>query len=230
MKPAISILLPTRGRLVPLDDSLTSLRDLAADPDSLEVVARYDDDDPATGDALPSILRQWKAPIILGGERWGYKRGHDYYNQVAAAATGDLLMLWNDDAIMLTRHWDVLLREALPFSVQFLRRDIFEQADITFPVIGRPVHRALGHLSLNAHVDLWLGEISFGDGEIHDGRPGAGIGRFRNDIEIHHYRLNDQTSIDRDQNYDLSGFSSDAMRAAREEDVRRLLAMKSQYE
>jgi hypothetical protein len=36
----------------------------------------------------------------------GYDSLHEYYNELASKATGDWLMLWNDDAVMETEGWD----------------------------------------------------------------------------------------------------------------------------
>lgn len=230
MKPSISILLPTRGRPDYLRRSLESLSDLAAEPDDLELIVYYDDDD-ATAPAITDAAQAFSPTnTVLHSERMGYKRGHDYYNQLAAAAHGDLLFVWNDDSDMLTPLWDEMLLDA-PHClerIQFMRRDTLEKADITFPVVGRRVYDTLGHISLNCHCDLWLGQISSpctGSDHAHD-QPTAEIAIFRNDILFVHHRLDDQTAKDRDGNYDLDTYHGAEMVAARQEDVRKLLEMK----
>lgn len=102
------MLCPTRGRLPLLRRSFESLLQNADHPELIEFLAAVDPDDPGlevqswTG---PSF-RIWAAP-----ERYGYGRLHEYYNALAARARGKWLMVWNDDAVMLTQGWDSVILE-----------------------------------------------------------------------------------------------------------------------
>lgn len=180
----ISVLLPTRGRFERLSRAMGSLFDLAADAGRIEFLLRTDVDQPSVaslGLAVPPHTE-------IRGERWGYGRMHDYYEQLARAAHPEarLLFVWNDDTEMLTPKWDELLLTVTEPRVQFIRRDVCQTADDTFPVVDRRIHNAVGRLSGHCYVDTWLSHVS----------RDAGVRHFRNDIVFHHDRLNDQTQSD----------------------------------
>lgn len=182
------MLLPARGRPAHLRESIDSVFDLAAKPDDVEVLVRLDDNDPHLTEELQVLGSYPMAAKVLvdSGERLGYSRMHEYYNQLAALGFShgaEWLFLWNDDITMITRHWDVILREAPLFAVQFPRRDITKTTDYTLPVVGRPIYEALGHLSMNAYCDAWISDYS----------AFAGTSVVRDDIVFLHHRLNDDT-------------------------------------
>ena len=183
-RPAISVLLPTRGRPGPCRRSVLALRHLASRPQDIELLIRHDEDDPP-----PPFSHEadeagaFAAFRILSGPRHGYAGMHRYYNELAAEARGDWLLIWNDDTDMLTPGWDLMLREAPPFCVQFPRRDITATTDFTFPVLGRPVYETLGHVATNGYCDAWLSDVTCY----------AGVAVLRDDIVFHHHRLDDET-------------------------------------
>ncbi|HEY6117710.1 MAG TPA: glycosyltransferase, partial [Candidatus Dormibacteraeota bacterium] len=108
----ISVLLPSRGRPKALEETITGLLRLADEPDAIQVLVAADPDDDGTLAAeLPDQVTVWTAP-----QRYGYPRLHEYVNALAAQAGGDWLMLWNDDARILTPGWDQAI-EAAPQAV-----------------------------------------------------------------------------------------------------------------
>jgi hypothetical protein len=112
------------------------------------VLLRADDDDapPAGGD------------VVLSGPRVGYERMHLMYDELAEAASGDWLLLWNDDAVMLTDCWDDVVHEHDPDVI--LNPATNHGPTLTpFPVIPAWMPRLLGHFSLNRHCDSWWEEI-----------------------------------------------------------------------
>lgn len=189
MNPKISILLPTRARPVGLRKAVATLYALAAEPAELELLVAYDDDDKLTQQVVVDAgWRETKGVSLFSGPRLGYGAMHEYYGMLASHAKGDLLFVWNDDTEMITKHWDKLLLDgaaAEPF-VQFIRRDIMEHADTTFPVIDRRIYNCLGYLAQHCYVDQWLGDITIASGTC----------LYRNDIVFHHHRLIDQTEAD----------------------------------
>lgn len=218
---AISILIPARGRPLGLRKAIGSMCARANDPEKLEFLVYIDDDDESLKDvAFIEAASEGVHVGVWSGPRKGYKRLHEYYNALASHASGDWLINWNDDVEMLTEGWDALVANTKmpPHSIQFFRRDTLEHADTTFPCTGRSVYKAMGHLSLNAHCDDWAKEIALG----------TGIAVMRDNIVFHHDRVDDQTSRDRDNGgYDLEGFRSAEMVAARKEDITRVLLAES---
>lgn len=175
MTPRISVLLPTRNRPRYLHRSIASLHALAADHGNIELLLAIDDDDPVQNPDIPFVFGDFQ---ILRGPRNGYSRLHLNWNELAAAATGDFLMIWNDDAEMLTPCWDRLLCAGREFSIQFMRRNTLQHADMTFPVISSAVHRAMGHLSKIPQADLWLDSIG----------SACSIKYLRDDVVLNHHR------------------------------------------
>lgn len=182
MTPAVSVLLPTRKRPEHCRRSVRCLRDLAARPGDVEVLLRHDDDDEPPP-LPPAEVGAFAALRVLGGPRHGYGGMHRYYNQLAGEARGDWLLVWNDDADMLTPGWDDLLREAPPFCVQYPRRDVTATTDFTFPVLGRPVYEALGQVAANGFCDAWLSDVTCY----------AAVAVLRDDVVFHHHRIDDDT-------------------------------------
>lgn len=218
-KPTISILLPARGRPKNLSASIESLRCLANDPSAVEVLVALDDDDHSLQDEV-EILRCFDVAGVFNqvafecGQRLGYSKMHEYYNRLAAASSGDWLVIWNDDIEMVTRGWDVLLIEAPKFTVQFPRRDTVSTTDYTLPVIERLWYERLGHLSLNAYCDAWISDVS----------AFAGTSVVRDDVVFVHHRLNDTTLLEQSGNNEWEKFVSEDQRALRRLDMKKILS------
>ena len=209
------MLLPSRGRPKALAETVTGLLDLAVDPDGIEILVAADPDDTATQTAaLPHQAHVWTA-----AERYGYPQLHEYVNRLAEQADGDWLMLWNDDARILTAGWDAIIREQQPSVLWPHSNDI--PTCNTFPIWPRAWTDHLGHVSLSPHCDSWIQFL------------GQTIGRHeRVDAEILHDRADltgghdDQTRAESLVGYRTADYGSPAMEAARAADVaalRRLL-------
>lgn len=183
--PLISVLLPTRNRPGSLRVSVASLLDQAAVPQDIEILLAADPDDDtarsAVSDGLPA--RVWTAP-----ERYGYEGLFRYYNHLATLAAGDWLMLWNDDARMITRGWDDVIRRQERWGVLASRANHCGDANL-FPVFPRWWAEVTGHISLSPNVDVWIGEV------------GAMLGScMRIPVEVFHDRF-DVTGNHDDQTY-----------------------------
>ena len=106
----ISVLVPTRGRLDRLSTMLESYDQTTMGCSSAsEIIFRIDDDDRATMDFLVTHHRR----VLIGPRYQGYGSMPVFYNELAKAATGDVMMSANDDFIFRTPHWsEILLRKA----------------------------------------------------------------------------------------------------------------------
>lgn len=182
--PLVSVLLPTRKRAVSLERSVGSLLDRASVPQDIEIMLAVDPDDGTLRDspALPGVL-VWTAP-----ERYGYEGLYRYYNQLAGLATGHWLMLWNDDARMVTQGWDDIIRAQRRWGVLASRANHCGEANL-FPVFPRWWTQATGHIALSPNVDVWIQEV------------GAMLGACdRIPVEVFHDRF-DVTGNHDDQTY-----------------------------
>jgi len=146
----ISVLCPSRGRPESLSGSIGSLLSLASDMTGVEILVAADPDDHATAGAVPAVAACWTAP-----ERYGYAQLHRYYNHLAALARGEWLLLWNDDARMLTRDWDKVIEGQEP-GVLWPGSN---QGPYFFPAWPKAWSDAWGHVSLSPNVDVWLSEV-----------------------------------------------------------------------
>lgn len=211
----ISVLLPSRGRPRALAESIATLLDLADKPGGIQVLVAADPDDKPTLQAsLP-----WQASIWTAPKRYGYPRLHEYVNRLAERADGDWLMLWNDDARILTEGWDAVVEEHASGVLWPHSNDI--PTCNTFPIWPHTWTDHLGHVSLSPHCDSWIQFL------------GQTLGRHeRVDIDILHDRADltgghdDQTRAGSLAGYRTADYGSPAMEAARAADVaalRRLL-------
>lgn len=154
----ISILIPSRGNPKELLETIKACEDMASEPARLEFVVRLDADDPALKDYVQDIVPTvaWRRSIVKGefakwlvGERLGYKRIHDYYEECYKLSSGELLLAFNDDMLISTKGWDVeyeRVLEHIPFGVA--RCEIDEDPGGNYgwamPMVRRDLCKAIG--------------------------------------------------------------------------------------
>jgi hypothetical protein len=202
----VSVIFPSRGRPAKLRESVLSLRDTASAPDAVEVLVALDHDDP-TSAAAETILTALAARTWYAPERYGYAKLHKYLNELAVRTYGNWLMLWNDDATMLTQGWDSIVRNEKP-GVLWPSSDYAPSIN-TFPVWPAGWTRALGHVSLNQSADMWMYELGV-----------RTASQRRVPISIHHEHFSgDATARERDAVANVSTFHAPAMVRARERDA-----------
>jgi len=210
----ISVLLPSRGRPKALAESIDGLLDLADRPGAVQVLIAADPDDADTR----TVDLPWQASVWTAPERYGYPRLHEYVNRLAEQADGDWLMLWNDDARILTEGWDTVVHEQQPGVLWPHSNDI--PTCNTFPIWPKAWTDALGHVSLSPHCDSWIQYL------------GQALNRHECvDVEILHDRADltgghdDQTRAESLAGYRTADYGSPAMEAARAADVDALRAL-----
>jgi len=209
----ITALVPSRGRPDGLRESLESLFGRAAEPADVEVLVAVDPDDVGTYSGFPADGR---VRLTVTPGRYGYRRIHDYYNELAAAASGDWLLIWNDDALMRTPGWDRVIAAQEPAVLWPLANHHRELC--LFPAWPRSWTAATGHVSLCFNADTWMQEVGKQLGclrkipvEIfHDRDNVTGSGRFADRTAAEGTLLSDQT---------CSVFRSAEMTAARQRDA-----------
>ena len=111
----VSILIPSRGRIDNLIKSIDSIVNTANSLDNFELLIRFDNDDYENINSFVEYnTKNYKEfPIkIFIGKRWGYELLHKYYNELSKMSTGNLLWLWNDDLMMRTKYWDIILKSS----------------------------------------------------------------------------------------------------------------------
>ncbi|HXJ25684.1 MAG TPA: glycosyltransferase [Streptosporangiaceae bacterium] len=159
----ISVLCPSRGRPAQLDASVTSLAANAAYDPPFEVLVVADDDDQ---DTIAAARELGPSCRLLITSRKGYDRLHEYYKIAAAAARGDWLMVWNDDAVMATLNWNAII-EGLPPGILVADVGSTQSPLCCFPAVRREAVTALGRFSTdNPHVDTFWGDAGRAAGVI----------------------------------------------------------------
>lgn len=165
-KYTISILLPTRSRQEALDRSVSSLIQHADHPGDLQWLFGWDEDDTATyqwfeTNVLPKIEATGARYTCMAFPPLGYGRLHEYVNTLAAQATGDWFVFWNDDAVMLDDHWDTVITDHQDrFCLQAFDTHNKHPYSI-FPIVPRAWYDEIGHLSLHPLNDAWLSQIAW---------------------------------------------------------------------
>lgn len=156
----VSVLVPTRGRVDRLRTMLGSFDRTTGNGPDAEVVFRVDDDDPAT----LGFLLGWGGHQVVSGPRLdGYRSMPEFYNELAGAATGDVLMVGNDDMTFLTPGWPAIVLAAanlvqdgvFDFGVSTHNEDHYP-----FSIVSRKVVDALGF--------FWDPRIFWGDIYLRD--------------------------------------------------------------
>lgn len=172
----ISILLATRQRPELLEASIDSLLSNADDTSNIEILLGIDNDDQETIDKVSSEEFQTKmqeeyncdAQAVLF-DRLGYKNLHQYMNTLWGQASGEWLMLWNDDAVMESKGWDTEIgKHDDDFALLKFNQVNHPHPYALFPVIPTDWCRLIGNFSLNAQNDAWLNLIAKPLGIIKD--------------------------------------------------------------
>lgn len=140
--PKISLLLPTRGRLALVQRFFNSVIDTASDLSRIEIILCVDDDDVDSHTIDHEKLRITR--II------GPRSSMGAYNSTCyRAATGDIMVLVNDDLIMGTKGWDdklIALDASIPDGIYLAYgNDLFKKEKLsTFPILSRRTCELLG--------------------------------------------------------------------------------------
>ncbi len=141
--PMFSLLLPTRGRVEMLRRLFDSIVEHTHRLDQLEICLCVDDDDLETQAVEDERLIIKKAVIPRGGHMGEMNRA------AYDVSTGRYVMVFNDDIILRTEGWDILVGdvlEHLPDEVALIHVNdlLFKEKLCTFPMLSRAACEAIG--------------------------------------------------------------------------------------
>jgi hypothetical protein len=146
----VSVLVPTRGRVERLVTLLSSYRHTTYGHES-ELVFRCDQDDLETQMFLKGERLHNERPKVVSGPRLeGYRSLPVFFNECAEAATGNILMLGNDDMIFRTMEWPSYLITAankFPDGLFDLGVRTLNEDHYPFATTSRRVVQILGHIA-----------------------------------------------------------------------------------
>lgn len=160
--PKISILLPTRKRTEAVMKSIGSLLATAKNTAHIEVMIGYDNDDRESQEffsgAWADFLGQCDATTqVFETERYGYTQLNRYVNYLGEEARGELLMFWNDDALMMTDNWDeIILAQKDHPGVIRMPCVSMNHPFALFPIIRKDWITRFGQISPVSHSDWWI--------------------------------------------------------------------------
>lgn len=131
----ISLLMPTRGRPLLVNRFLKSLKKLTCNQMRIEVIIYVDDDDYESHSISSSDLN---IKVIIGPR----KTMGAYNTECYEKATGDVIILVNDDMVIQTKNWDLKIDD-LHNSIEdqiYLAygNDLFKGKDLcAFPILSK---------------------------------------------------------------------------------------------
>ena len=155
----VSAILPTRGRFELCCRSIDSLFSTAINPDSIEVLIGYDNDDIEAANKLKEYYKNKENIRFFEYPRYGYKYLNKYVNDLSLKSNGQWLFLWNDDAIMETYGWDEYI---LSYEDRFCCICPMSNIGYTglFPLIPKKWVELTGHFAQNCSNDTWVEDIA----------------------------------------------------------------------
>jgi len=158
MVTKVSVLIPTRGR-VPRLTTLLASYDRTSDRTVSELVFRIDEDDHETRAFLTGTPHH----LVIGPRQGGYASLPAFFNEMAAAASGDVLMCGNDDMVFQTEGWAeqiLAVANRYPDGLFDIGVSTFNPTHYPFATVSRRVVDALGF--------LWDPKIFWGDMYLRD--------------------------------------------------------------
>lgn len=162
----IAVVLPSRKRNDMLESSLLSLLDNAANPSRIQFLLAFDDDDSESlnyyKDVIgPKLANAGAGWLAVECPRYGYQRLHEYINQLAEYSSAHWIFFWNDDAVMLSKDWDLRI-SANNGEFKCLRIPTHNRHPYAiFPIVPREWYLLFGYLSLHQLSDAWISQISY---------------------------------------------------------------------
>jgi hypothetical protein len=179
----ISVLVPTRRRIERLRTLLASCEATALRAPNVELIFRIDDDDEDTQTFL-SGQKFWARStlrVISGPRLAGYRSMPAFFNELAAAALGDILICGNDDMVFQTADWPTaILAAANEFPDGLFNFGVSTHNETHFPfsTVSRIATERLGF--------IWDPRIFWGDIYLRDVMSAFGRSLMLPNVQIDH--------------------------------------------
>lgn len=189
----VSVLVPTRGRVARLAAMRASFY-ATAGSDEAELVFRADADDRETAGYL---LEAGERRYRVGPRLDGYRSLPAFFNEMAGMASGDVLMLGNDDMVFRTPGWASRVLAAcnrFPDGVFNVGVATHNADHYPFSVVSRAVVARLGF--------LWDPRVYWGDVWLRDVMAAFGRCVMLDDVRVDHEwagHAPDATFVEADQ-------------------------------
>jgi glycosyltransferase involved in cell wall biosynthesis len=161
----VSVLLPTRKRFDSFTQSINSLFENCSDIENFEVMVALDNDDIETIEKIKGYALDKPNIRLYFYERQYYHGLNNYYNDLANNASGTSLLLWNDDAVIRSKDWDLeVLKHHETFCVLSPKVDTMEKywrtQGVLFPILPKRWIEITGEWSRVPACDSWIDVLS----------------------------------------------------------------------
>jgi hypothetical protein len=162
----IAVMLPTRGRTVPLKLSIISVFNRVLDLDKVQLILGFDDDDEIGLKYFSTDIQPWMQEkgihyTVMTFKPMGYEGLNRYYNAMAEQSSADWLFVWNDDALMETTGWDRIVEK---YNGQFKLLKVHghkEHPYSIFPILPREWYDLFGFFSRHQMIDAELSQNAY---------------------------------------------------------------------
>lgn len=99
-----SIVMCSRARPSILEQNITSIKLLADEPESVEIIIGADDDDLVTRQTVEELQKQFSNIHLIVRPR--FKNLHKFHNILTVQSIGKYLLILNDDSLLEEVSWD----------------------------------------------------------------------------------------------------------------------------
>ena len=171
IKSKISILIPTRERVIKFERFMNSIIKNTQSIDRCEFLVLVDTDDPEKDEYIKFIdtLKNLRLDIKLFHENLQTHAKRN--NFLASKSSGEILFPANDDMIFITKDWDHLLDTEFsknltkePLCVWVNSGNKYPYLFCHFPIINREWYRRLGYVGCELfnfwYLDTWICDLA----------------------------------------------------------------------
>jgi hypothetical protein len=165
-KYSIAVMLATHKRTDALSRSVFSLLDHTKDLSCIQIIFGIDDNDEIGINHFvdviqPELDRRGVDYTALSFEPLGYLGLNQYYNRMADEADADWLMVWCDDAIMMTQDWDQRVAECTGEFKLLKAHAHNEHPYAVFPIIPAEWREVTGYYARHQMLDAEVSQMAY---------------------------------------------------------------------
>jgi len=176
VKNKISILIPTRQRVLKFERFINSIISNTANLNRCELVVLIDTDDPERIEYI-KLLENLKKKIEVKVFYENFKTHAKRNNFLASQCLGEIIFPANDDMIFVTKEWDNLLDVEFaknlkndPFCVWVDSGNKYPYLFCHFPIINRQWYKRLGYVGSELfnfwYLDTWICDLAKRSGKF----------------------------------------------------------------
>ena len=167
----ISILIPTRERVLKFERFLTSVIENTLKLERCEILVLIDNDDPEKNKYLDLINKFKKKNLELKVYHENLSTHGKRNNFLAKNSSGEILFPANDDMKFITKNWDKLLDIEFsknlakkPFCIWVNSGNKYPYLFCHFPIINRKWYESLGYVGCELfnfwYLDTWICDLA----------------------------------------------------------------------